>query len=195
MDGFREAVEVVLDHEGGLVDNPNDPGGTTNYGISLRWAMRQHVEAGDVVLDLMDIDGDGDIDADDIRQMPRMAAKSAYLKFFWRPNRYGRLVHQHVATKIFDMAVNMGPSQAHKLAQRAVRSATGIKIADDGVLGRISIQQINQADAAILLAAIRSEQAGFYRALILRNDALRKHGVNVVDFGVFKTGWLRRAYA
>lgn len=194
-DHFNTAVEVVFEHEGGLVDNPNDPGGVTNYGISLRWALGQMASAGDYVLELFDADGDGDIDKDDIRQMPRAAAKSAYLKFFWRPNDYGRIQSEAIATKVFDMAVNMGPRQAHKLVQRAVRAAALIKIADDGILGSISISQINAADPHQLLAACRSEQAGFYRALILRNDALRKNGLDVHDFSVFKEGWLRRAYS
>ena len=194
-DFFAEAVEVVLDHEGGLVNHPDDPGGVTNFGISLRWALRQHVDAGDLALEFLDFDGDGDIDADDIRQMGRAGAKNAYLKFFWKPNRYDRIANSQVATKVFDMAVNMGPRQAHKLAQRAVRAAQQIKIADDGVLGRISIEQINTADHHALLAGMRSEQAGFYRGLILRNDALRKNGHDVPDFSKFQEGWLRRAYA
>jgi len=194
-DAFNQAVETVFEHEGGLVDHPDDPGGITNYGISLRWALQQHKQVGDIALELLDFDGDGDVDADDIRQMPRAAAKSAYLKFFWKPNRYDRILQDHVATKVFDMCVNMGAGQAHKIVQRAVRSATGVKIADDGILGRISLQQINGADSDILLAATRSEQAGFYRALILRNDALRKNGIKVHDFSKFKEGWLRRAYS
>lgn len=192
---FNEAVEVVLEHEGGLIDHPSDPGGVTNYGISLRWARGELQRVGDVALELLDTDGDGDVDADDIRKMPRASAKSAYLKFFWKPNQYGRIMHQHTATKVFDMAVNMGPRQAHKLAQRAVRAATGVKIADDGILGRISFSQINLADPHAMMAALRSEQAGFYRALILRNEALRQHGIDVHDFSKFKAGWLRRAYS
>jgi len=194
-DAFEKAIEVVLEHEGGLVDHSEDPGGITNFGISLRWAVRQHVEKGDSALMLLDVDGDGDVDADDIRKMGRTAAKNAYLKYFWQPGKYGNLVSDLVAIKIFDMAVNMGSRQAHRLAQRAVRSANGIKIADDGVLGRISFDQINHADPAVYLAALRSEHAGFYRALIIRNDAVRKLGIDVPDFNAFKEGWLRRAYA
>jgi lysozyme family protein len=194
-DHFASAVEVVFDHEGGLADNPNDPGGITNFGISLRWAQRQMAEAGDFVLDLFDTDGDNDIDADDIRNMPRASAKAAYLKFFWKPNGYGRIENNAIACKVFDMAVNMGSRQANRLVQRACRAAEGVEIADDGILGRISIAQINHAEPNALLAATRSEQAGFYRALILRNNALRKHGIDVHNFEVFKKGWLRRAYA
>jgi lysozyme family protein len=195
MSWFPSAVEVVLDHEGGLVDHPSDPGGVTNFGISLRWAMRAHQDKGDIALDLLDLDGDGDIDADDIRKMSRNDAKHAYKRFFWNPYGYDRIDNQEVACKIFDMSVNMGPGQAAKLAQRAVWAATGVQIRDDGVLGRISFQMINEAEWHSLRAAIRSEMAGFYRSLILRNDALRQRGVDVPDFSVFKKGWLRRAYA
>ncbi len=62
MSNFEKAVEKVLEHEGGYVDHKNDPGGATNYGISLRFVKQS------TGIDL-DVDGDGDIDADDIKAM------------------------------------------------------------------------------------------------------------------------------
>jgi lysozyme family protein len=194
-DKFEHAVSIVLHHEGGLVDHPSDPGGVTNYGISLRWARAAMIRAGDDALRHLDIDGDGDVTADDIRKMTRDDARALYYKFFWQPGNYDSLRHQYVAVKVFDMAVNLGPVQAHKLAQRAVRAATLQDLADDGILGPKSRSAINGAAPNMLLATLRSEHAGFYRALIIRNSALRNHGVQVPDFKVFEQGWLRRAYS
>lgn len=193
--GFERAVRVVLKHEGKLVDHASDPGGVTNYGISLRWAINQHIRAGDEALKLLDINEDSTIDAEDIRDLTEEAAKELYRVFFWEPNGYRHLRHQAVQTKILDMAVNMGPRQAHKLAQRAVRAAGDGEIEDDGILGPISFQHINVLPADTYLASVRSEQAGFYRALVIRNNALRERGFEVPNFADFLTGWLRRAYA
>lgn len=193
---FDSAVRVVLRHEGGFVDNRHDPGGATNYGISLRWLKKQGDLDEDGWLD-GDFDHDGDVDADDIKAMSEEDAVEFYRTHFWLP--IYEEMHQGVATKVFDMNVNMGKRQAHKLVQRAVRSF-GKRIDDDGVLGPLSMAAIAKGGGELLFS-IRSEQAGFYRALIMRNQALRKHGCRKTDgseypdFSVFRKGWLRRAYS
>jgi len=192
MQKFKKAIEVVLEHEGGLVDHPDDPGGITNYGISLRWALREHRSAaGD---DLFDVDGDGDVDADDIRALDRDSAILIYRYSFWEAHNYDLIFDVDVATKVLDMTVNMGPVQSHKNIQRACR-AVGREVPDDGQIGPKTLSAMNGADPAQLLAATRSEMAGFYRALIMRNAELRKRGYNVHDFSKFESGWLRRAYS
>lgn len=192
MSKFSKAIDTILKHEGGLVDHPDDPGGVTNYGISLRWALREHrAAAGDSIFD---IDGDGDVDGDDIRDLNEESAKQIYDIAIWRAHNYDLLFDQDVATKVFDMTVNMGPVQSHKNLQRACR-AIDRPVLDDGFIGPVSLRAINGADPLQLLAAIRSEMAGFYRALLLRNAELKKLGYNVHDFEKFRDGWLRRAYA
>lgn len=195
---YETAFSEVLKHEvggaenGGLVNHPEDPGGTTKWGVSVRWLK----SAGDLDGDGMpdgDIDGDGDIDAADIRQATRADAKRLYYLHWWRKYRYARFP-QPVAIKTFDMAVNMGAKQAHRELQRA-SWATGLKISIDGVIGPETLQAANEADMQMLLAGIRSEAAGFYRMLIERNAALRERGHDVRDFSVFEDGWLKRAYA
>lgn len=193
MSTFDSALPTILEHEGGYVNNLHDPGGATNYGISLRYLQARGDLDGDGFLD-GDIDRDGDVDADDIVAMDEQAAGVFYKTGFWHPGKYGLINAQELATKAFDLGVNMGIKQGAKCVQRALQAA-GVVLKDDGVIGPATLAAINASDALVVLAATRSEAAGFYRALILRNSALRKRRVDVVNFSVFKTGWLRRAYS
>jgi lysozyme family protein len=190
---FELAVANVLEHEGGLVNNIHDPGGATNYGISLRWLEK--IDLADA-----DIDRDGDVDADDIKKMTRAEAKKFYRKYWWQKYKYDKIEQAGVAIKIMDMSVNMGGKQAHKLVQRALR-AVGAEVKDDGVLGPLTFGAINTATPTFFIPALRCTQAGFYYALVMRNAALRKakckkpNGKLYEDFSVFLKGWLRRAYS
>lgn len=78
----------------------------------------------------------------------------------------------------------MGSSWAHRLIQRALKS-TGQNIAEDGVLGPMTLAAINKADLSDLLAALKSEAAGYYRTLAATQPRRAK----------FLKGWLKRAYA
>jgi len=184
-DLFERALVFVLKHEGGLSNDPADPGGITNFGISLRFLRAEGL------LDLDhdgladgDVDGDGDVDADDIRTMPRERAAQLYRSRWWDRHGYARIIDPAIAIKTFDLAVNMGPGPAHRCLQRAVR-ACWFPVSDDGVLGPKSISAVNAADARSLIAALKSEAAGFYRGLVLARPPL----------GTFEKGWLNRAYA
>lgn len=170
---FEDAIEEVLENEGGFANHGSDPGGVTQFGVSLRFLRSRGI----------DIDGDGDSDADDVLALDRAQARQLYLTHFWNRGGYGRLDDQRVATKLFDLSVNMGDSQAHRLFQRALRAA-GRDVVEDGVLGPESVGAANATPSDVLLAALRSEAAGFYRALVAGKPGL----------GVFLRGWLRRAY-
>jgi lysozyme family protein len=174
---FEDAIGPLLHHEGGFVDHPNDPGGATNYGVSLRYVAKEYGLK-------MDIDGDGDLDADDIRQMTVDQAKAIYRRDWWDRYGYGQIADQGVATRMFSFSVNMGATQAHLIAQRACR-ACGLPLVEDGIIGAKSRTTINAIPPAIYTAALRSEAAGYYRLIA----ALRP------EFETFLTGWLNRAYA
>ena len=165
MSNFEKAVEKVLEHEGGYVDHKDDPGGATNYGISLRFVKQS------TGIDL-DVDGDGDIDADDIKAMTPEQAKEIYKTEFWEKYGYDKIEDENVATKVFDMCVNMGPRQAHKLVQRASNAATNSKdLVEDGILGNKSFEAVNEiglaltSSSASLLDPIREVQSNFYKTL------------------------------
>lgn len=168
---FPYAFQMLMEHEGGFVNHPSDPGGATKYGISLRWLKLQG--------EIGDIDDDGDVDVDDIRALSPEMARDFYRIHWWDRYGYAHLNNREVAAKIFDLAVNMGGRQAHKLLQRAC-CAAGYPAVDDGILGPKTLKAANSSDAKILLGALRSEAACFYRSL---------HKPEFIK------GWLRRAYA
>lgn len=179
---FLSAVAVVFAHEGGWVHAAADPGGPTNFGVSLRFALAELAKDGDGdgYLD-GDFDHDGDIDAADIRAMSIDDAAEVYRVHWWDRYGYARLTDDAVATKVFDLAVNMGSRQAHKLLQRAI-AKVWCPLACDGVLGVQSIQFANQANAGQLLAGLRDEATTFYHDLVAARPAL----------GKFLRGWLNR---
>jgi len=159
---FLRAVEVVLAHEGGYVNDPADPGGETKYGIS----KRQYPEL-------------------DIASLTRKQAIEIYRRDWWDKYGYGRLASSAIATKVFDLSVNVGPRRAHEMLQRALHAVGRRDVVVDGIIGPQTISAANAAPPDALLAALRAEAAAYYRQLIERNPALKK----------YERGWLNRAYS
>lgn len=177
---FMSAVAKLLALEGGFVDHPDDPGGATNFGISLRFLQTLDD------MELGDIDGDGDIDYQDVSQMKTIDAQLLFFEYWWNKYGYGQITDLLVSIKVFDMSVNMGSRQAHRLLQRAINCVLGQKaLVDDGLLGPKSSQAMTIAlqQPIALLASLRAQQEGFYRLLVAKNK----------KFKVFLKGWLNRA--
>jgi lysozyme family protein len=167
-EAFEQALKRTLAHEGGFVDDADDPGGATNKGISLRF-YRQWINA--------------DATPDDIRNLTDADIRQLYLQQFWLKGGYDKIADPSLAAKAFDLAVNMGPHQAHLCLQRALR-ACGFTLDQDGVIGPATLNAIDAADPLMLLAALRSEAAGFYRLLAATGKRSK-----------YLTGWLTRAYS
>lgn len=191
---FAPALDFVLAHEGGFVDDPVDPGGATNWGISLAFLNRlEGAERAEWDLDL-----DGDIDPEDIRLLDRDDAARIYQRYWWDRYEYGAIGPQMIAAKLFDLAVNMGATQAGRIVQRAC-CALGESLSIDGAVGpetRAAILELwpssrpwgyrpqHPSNLPAIIAAIRAEAGAFYRLLISQKPERRK----------YETGWLRRAY-
>jgi lysozyme family protein len=160
MADFQKALEFLFRNEGIYSDNPNDSGGETKFGISKR--------------SYPDVD---------IANLTREQAADIYYTDFWA--LYANMPDR-LALKMFDFAVNMGHKQAIKLLQRALRCVGREGVADDGILGgktreAVAMSLVNLSE---VVAALRSEAAGFYRVLAEKEPKNR----------VFLEGWLRRAY-
>jgi len=110
------AIEFVLKMEGGHVNDPDDPGGETRYGISKR--RYPHL---------------------DIKNLTLLEAKRIYRHDFWDPCKCDDLPREF-AISLFDMAVNMGISKAIRTLQVSLR------LKDDGIVGPITIAQAHGSD-------------------------------------------------
>lgn len=125
---FDAAFDRLIGHEGGYVNDPKDPGGETNWGISKR--SYPHV---------------------DIKALTRADAKLIYFQDFWT-RIDGDDIYDGVAFQAFDFAVNSGISTAVRYLQRA------IGVADDGHWGPISrgaLGILTESDVIMRLCAER----------------------------------------
>lgn len=172
-DMFQACIDVILEHEGGLSIDKRDPGGVTQWGISLRYLRAIGY----------DINGDGKINEEDIIGLPVKGAVGIYRHYWWDKYGYELFNDLVVVEKVFDLAVNCGASQSHKFLQRAINKTSEKKLIVDGILGSITFGAANQCDGPTLRQLIREEAEQFYLNLIKNNP----------DFSVFKNGWLRRA--
>ncbi|MCF8483315.1 MAG: hypothetical protein K9H25_23065 [Rhodospirillum sp.] len=176
------AKDAVLAHEGGFVDHASDPGGATKCGVSLRFLRSLGLSIGDR-------DGDGDIDVDDIKALTPEDAADIFRRKFWTEAGCGDVaeVSPAIAVKLFDMAVNMGSRQAVKLLQRSISAfydtSLGDMVADDGIVGPITLGMIPNVPSGALLCELCAQQRKFYLGLIESKP----------DLAVFSAGWLRRA--
>ena len=137
---FLRAVETVLADEGGYVDNRDDPGGETKFGISQR-----------------------DYPSLEVRNLTRAGAIAIYYRDFWQRGGFAKLPDS-VAVKLFDVTVNIGPKHAAEVLQRALR-AVGASVVDDGKIGELTIIAAHAANPEALSASMRSEAAAYYRVL------------------------------
>ena len=177
MADFNAAIKVILAHEGGLSDHPNDHGGVTNFGLTipfLNGAADPQKYVGHPL----------PWTREDILHMTVGLASQIYLDCIFVKHGYDKINDTLVATKVFDMAVNMGEVQGEKLAQRACNDC-GVQpqLYVDGNLGPKSFAAINSFDRDTILKAMVERQRAFYQAIIARDPSQK----------VFEHGWMERA--
>ncbi|WP_082660041.1 glycoside hydrolase family 108 protein [Aureimonas sp. AU40] len=171
-----QMIADIIRREGGYVDDKNDNGGATNHGVSLRYAKGKPE---------LDLNGDGVIDAKDIRLVtPEIAAELYKQDFFVQPN-----IHRlplKLQPQVFDMSVNAGAKRAVILLQNTI-SQLGIRINIDGAIGPVTIRLAEQAIARFGFKRVNNgyvtNRIAFYERLVA-NDAKQ---------GRFLKGWKNRA--
>ena len=151
-DKFNQFIERVLAHEGGYVNDPRDPGGETIWGVTRRTASANGYTG-------------------NMRTMTREQAIEIYRKAFWERYQADKMPDA-VAFQFFDACVNHGYGNAARMLQRAAG------VADDGVIGAVSLAAINKLPENDLLLRFNAERIVFYTKLSA--------------FPSFGKGWVRR---
>ena len=173
-DNFESAITTVLHHEGLLSNDKNDPGGITNFGVSLRF------------LRAAGIDGDGNRDnhvtAQDIRSLNVNQAKSIYYKYYWLKYDIDEINSPMLATSVLDMSVLMGNHEAILCMQRALNKVDRCGIQKDGIMGIRTLGEINRASPYKLNEAFKEELHSAIALICQKNPKLL----------CFKEGWTNR---
>ena len=151
-DRFSDFISRVLAHEGGYVNHPQDPGGETNFGITRRTAQANGYTGS-------------------MRAMTREQAVEIYRKAFWQRYRAAEMP-EAVAFQFFDACVNHGYGNAARMLQRAAG------VADDGIIGNVSLAAINRLPENDMLLRFNAERLVFFTRL--------------GTFSTFGKGWIRR---
>lgn len=161
---FTDAVNKVLEIEKGFVNDKNDSGGATNWGITKRvyeaWLGRT-------------------VSIDEIKNMPRSHAVAIYKANYWDKIAGDSLKSYKIAYTLFDQAINRGVSTVVKQAQ----SLVGLKA--DGIIGPATINALNSIAETDFISKFLAASIASYRS-IASND-----GENDKD-KKFLNGWLNR---
>jgi lysozyme family protein len=129
---FETAIERILSHEGGWVNDKRDPGSETQWGISKRTYPTL-----------------------DIKALTRDQAKALYERDFWRPV-VETVADNALRFQLLDAAVNHGMGNAVRFIQRA------IGVADDGHWGPVSHAALSRCNANDLHLLFMAERLEFW---------------------------------
>ncbi len=132
---FNQAFDRLISNEGGLVDNPNDPGGLTQWGISKR-----------------------SYPTVDIRALTRDQSKEIYFRDFWRRGSMDEY-DPAIAFQAFDAAVNHGIETSVRLLQRAAG------VAEDGHIGPVTVAAIKAKSVTDMLMLFIAHRIKFWAKL------------------------------
>jgi lysozyme family protein len=180
MPNVRQIAEEIVVREGGFVNDPDDPGGATNHGVTIHTMRRLGI----------DVNRDARIDVKDVKALTRAQAVEIYLKHYFEGPGIAALP-EAVQASVFDMYVNAG-GNAVKILQRLLTDM-GFPCEPDGEIGPQTIRAAQMAfDAAPshLADAYGIARRNYYYALADKRPASRKFA-RARDGG--KGGWIRRA--
>ncbi len=183
---FEPALEIVLKHEGaviggdpGYVNDPDDPGGATVAGVSLRAVVGLRNVAGELEFD---VDGDGDVDATDMQLVADAWRRGHTEKIatFYRERYWNAIKGDELPwpnnLMLFDSAIHHGPRQAIVLAQKAAF------IPADGILGMQSLKAFSRRNLTML-----------QRQLVKRSELFRD--ICLKRGWKFYAGWMHRLFS
>jgi uncharacterized protein (TIGR02594 family) len=141
---YDASLARLLVHEGGYSNHPSDPGGPTNYGITIH-DFRKYIDRNGT--------------AADVRAMTVEQAKTIYRRRYWDVQRCDQLP-AGVDYAIFDYGVNSGIGRSGKVLRRVLGLSDGTSAITDEV-----IAAAGRRDPKVLASAICDERLAFLRGL------------------------------
>lgn len=174
MASFEKAIGVVLEHEGdgGGRAVPGDPGGATRWGVTQTTLLR----ARRVIRGL----------PEHVRDLTRAQAVTIYKALWWDAAPYALLTDDGVATKLFDLAVNVGEYRAHRFLWFAAEALGLIRAPTDGSETGFPVElaeAANRANPGVLVSLLKQRQRDHYARWIAQAPEREK----------FRKGLMRRA--
>jgi lysozyme family protein len=140
---YEKAIAQVFRDEGGYTNEATDPGGPTNWGITIHDA-RQYWKA--------------DATAEDVRNMPKSVAQDIYRKHYADPISYD-LLPAGVDYSVLDYAINSGISRSVKTLQ----AITSSKV--DGIMGPNTLMAVSKKDPKAVVEEIWNSRLAFDKSL------------------------------
>jgi lysozyme family protein len=153
-----ELINKLIDIEAGYVDDPDDSGGETKYGITIKVA-RAYGYAGSM------------------RDLSIETAKEILDRRYWKSLNLDKIygISEKIAYELFDTGANMGVSRAGRFLQRALNLLTDdndLKV--DGKVGEMTLMALKKylskrpnfkSSEKVLLRMLNSQQGAFYMTL------------------------------
>lgn len=180
MRSVKEIAREIVAREGGYVNDPDDPGGATNFGVTIGTMRRLG----------LDLTGDGQVSIADVKKLTRADAERIFLDHYYKRPGVAQLPSA-VQASVFDMYVNAG-SNAVRILQRLL-GAFGHPVSVDGGIGPITARaayQVFEAAPSHFADAYGIARRNYYYKLGDRRAASRKYARRR-DGG--KGGWITRA--
>ena len=184
-ENFVIANKFTQKWEKGYVNHPNDPGGVTYNGVSLRF-----------IKDIkMDINGDGLINAEDIRTLYRNKDQAKvdeiFYEYFWKKQKLERLIYLPIQIVVYDTNVNTGVKRSTICLQRACNDFATTKLTEDGIIGPKTLEcmkELSQSDNGRKLALrFCKKRMDFHNNLVSYSPYADGR-----DYRPFAAGWRNR---
>ena len=171
MASFDRFFPTLLKHEGGFVDDPDDPGGATNKGVTMRTfrACAQRYLGIEPTLE-------------NLKALTDAQAAKIYKPLYWDKVRGDQIALQELADIVFDFQVNAG-ARASELLQRVLNElGAQPPLEVDGDIGARTMPALAKANAKSVYRRYKQGRIRYYRDLVARRPSL----------GKFLNGWLKR---